>query len=163
MHDYRSIAKTKIFRFGVSLICRLYVKKEECIGKKPYYRKIKYITSNIDNFKVCLQLIITFLIIEYKSTKLTLNLHLLCMYIYHIILFNIYIIYIYIYKVLKEFENFSYNLCVFGFVTLSQQIHTLVTLVSHSHNLSQLLLKKPEQLSKSLFCSSWWSSQMFQT
>ena len=54
-HAYTSIAETKIFRLGVSLICPSYLKKEEWIGKKLYYRKIKYITSNIDNFKVYLQ------------------------------------------------------------------------------------------------------------
>ena len=40
-HPYRSIAETKIFRLGVSLMCLLYVKKEERIGKELYYRKIK--------------------------------------------------------------------------------------------------------------------------
>ena len=47
-------AETKIFRLGVTLICPLYV-KEEWIRKKVYYRKIKYNTSNIENFKVYLQ------------------------------------------------------------------------------------------------------------
>ena len=32
-HAYRLIAETKIFRLSVSLICSLYVKKEEWIGK----------------------------------------------------------------------------------------------------------------------------------
>ena len=44
----------KISRVGVSLICPLYA-KEESIGKKLYYRKIKYITLNAKNFKVYLQ------------------------------------------------------------------------------------------------------------
>ena len=63
------------------------------------------------------------------------------------------------------------SVCFLFIATLSQLIHTMVTLVSHSHNLFQLVLlvetaypimsmiqvinKKPEQLSKSLFCSSW--------
>ena len=54
-HAYRSIAETKIFRLDVSLMCPLYVKKEDWFGKKLYYRKIKYITSNTKNFKVHLQ------------------------------------------------------------------------------------------------------------
>ena len=54
-HAYRSITETKVFRLGVSLIYPLYVKKEEWIGKKLYYRKIKSITSNTENFKVYLQ------------------------------------------------------------------------------------------------------------
>ena len=54
-HAYRSIAETKILRLGVSLICPLYVKKGEWIGKKLYYRKMKYITSSKENFKVYLQ------------------------------------------------------------------------------------------------------------
>ena len=50
------IPETESFRFGVSLICSLYVKKEEeWTGKKLYYRKIKHITSNTNNFKVYLQ------------------------------------------------------------------------------------------------------------
>ena len=69
------MAETKIFRLGVSLICPLYLKKEEWIGKKLYYKKIKYIPSNTENVKV----IIIFLIIQYKST---LNLRLLYMNIY---------------------------------------------------------------------------------
>ena len=40
-HPDRSIAETKIFRLGVCLMCLLYVKKEERIGKELYYRKIK--------------------------------------------------------------------------------------------------------------------------
>ena len=44
-----------IFMLGVSLICPLYVKKEEWIVKKLNYKKIKYITSNTENFKVYLQ------------------------------------------------------------------------------------------------------------
>ena len=48
------IVEAKIFRLGVSLICPLYV-EEEWIGKKVYYRKIKYITSNTWNFEVYLQ------------------------------------------------------------------------------------------------------------
>ena len=80
-HAYTWIAETKILRLGVSLICLLYV-KEAWIGKKVYFRKIKYIISNTENFKTYLQLIITFLIIQYKST---LNLHLLYMNIYMII------------------------------------------------------------------------------
>ena len=67
-HVDRSIAETKIFRLGVSLIRPWYVKKEEWIGKKLYYRKIKYITSNTENCKVYLQYLITFLKILYKST-----------------------------------------------------------------------------------------------
>ena len=55
MHAYRSIAETKIFRLGVSLIYPLYVKKERWVGKNLCYRKIKYITSNTGNFKVYLQ------------------------------------------------------------------------------------------------------------
>ena len=65
------------------------------------------------------------------------------------------------------------NFVFFLFIaTLSQLIPTMVTLVSHSHDLFQLVLlietadtivnmiqvinkEKPEQLSKSLFCSSW--------
>ena len=39
---------------GSSLLSSLYVKKDEWIGKKIYYRKIKYITSNTENFKVYL-------------------------------------------------------------------------------------------------------------
>ena len=52
--------------------------------------------------------------------------------------YNYYCIHI----LLKEYENFSNKLCVFlFFVPLLQHIHTLVTLVSHSHNLlSKLLL-----------------------
>ena len=54
------------------------------------------------------------------------------MNIYPIIQFDIYIyMYIYIY---------TYNFCFLFIVTLSQHIRTLVTLVSHSHNISQLLL-----------------------
>ena len=49
-----SIAEAKIFRLVVSLICPLYV-KEERIGKKRYYRKIKYITTSTENFKAYLQ------------------------------------------------------------------------------------------------------------
>ena len=75
-HAYRSIAETKIFRLGESLIYPLYVKKEEWISKALYYRKIKYITSNNKSFKAYLQNIITFLIIQYKSI---LHLHLLYM------------------------------------------------------------------------------------
>ena len=67
-HVDRSIAETKIFRLGVSLIRPWYVQKEEWIGKKLYYRKIKYITSNTENCKVYLQYLITFLKILYKST-----------------------------------------------------------------------------------------------
>ena len=48
------------------------------------------------------------------------------MNIYPIIQFDIYI--------------YTYNFCFLFIVTLSQHIHTLVTLVSHSHNISQLLL-----------------------
>ena len=51
---YRSIAETEIFRLGVTLICPLYVKKEEWISKKLYYREIKYITSSTESFKVYL-------------------------------------------------------------------------------------------------------------
>ena len=54
-HAYKSIAEAKIFRHGVSLICPLYVKKEEWIDEKLYYRKIIYITSHTKNFKVHLQ------------------------------------------------------------------------------------------------------------
>ena len=54
-HAYRSIAETKIFRFGASLICPFYVKKENWIVKKLYYRKVKYVTSNTENFKLHLQ------------------------------------------------------------------------------------------------------------
>ena len=54
-HGYRSIAETKIFRFGASLICPFYVKKENWIVKKLYYRKVKYVTSNTENFKLHLQ------------------------------------------------------------------------------------------------------------
>ena len=50
-HADRSIAETKIFRLDVSFICPLYVKRV-WIGKKLYYIKIKYITSNAENFKV---------------------------------------------------------------------------------------------------------------
>ena len=53
-----SIAEAKIFMLVVSLICPLY-DKEERIGKTKYYRKIKYITTSTDNFKVYLQLAIT--------------------------------------------------------------------------------------------------------
>ena len=49
-YAYRSIAEINIFRLGVSLICPLYA-KEEWIGKKLYYRKIKYITSNTENLR----------------------------------------------------------------------------------------------------------------
>ena len=45
-HVYRSIAETKVFRLGVSLICLLYVKANE-LAKKVYDRKIKHITSYI--------------------------------------------------------------------------------------------------------------------
>ena len=53
-HAYMLIAENKTFRLGVSLIGLLYV-KEEWNGKKVYYRKIKCITSNTDNFKEYLQ------------------------------------------------------------------------------------------------------------
>ena len=43
------------FRLGVSLICLFYIEDEERIGKKLYFRKIKYITSTGQNFKVYLQ------------------------------------------------------------------------------------------------------------
>ena len=36
-------------------LCPLYA-KEEWVGKKLYYRQIKYITSNTENFKVYLQI-----------------------------------------------------------------------------------------------------------
>ena len=62
---YRSIAETKPFGLGVSLICFLYVVKKEWIGRKLYYRKIKNINSN------------------YKSTF---NLYLLYINIYHSVL-----------------------------------------------------------------------------
>ena len=39
-------------------MCPLYIEDEESIGKKLYYRKIKYITSNNENFKVYLPSII---------------------------------------------------------------------------------------------------------
>ena len=39
-------------------MCLLYIEDEESIGKKLYYRKIKYITSNNENFKVYLTSII---------------------------------------------------------------------------------------------------------
>ena len=54
-HAYRSIVETKIFRLGVNLIYPFYVKKEEWISKKLYYRKIKYITSNNESFKLYFQ------------------------------------------------------------------------------------------------------------
>ena len=72
-HAYRLIAETKIFRLGAYLICLLYV-KEEWVGKKVYYLKIENITSTTENFEAYLQKMITFLIIQYKST---LNIHLL--------------------------------------------------------------------------------------
>ena len=80
---------------------------------------------------------------------------------------NICYIYIYIYI-------YIYLTLYFLLIeTLSQLIHTIVTLVSHSHNFFQLVLqletaptqlwtwskssiKKPEQLGKSHFGSSWW-------
>ena len=49
------MAETKIFRPGVSFKCLLYVKKEEWICKKLYYRKIKDLTSNTENYKIYLQ------------------------------------------------------------------------------------------------------------
>ena len=65
-HAHRSIAETKIFWLAVSLICLLYVKKEERIGKKIYYRKIKYITSNTKNFDNSIQINIKFTFIVYE-------------------------------------------------------------------------------------------------
>ena len=65
-HAHRSIAETKIFSLAVSLICLLYVKKEEWIGKKIYYRKIKYITSNTENFDNSIQINIKFTFIVYE-------------------------------------------------------------------------------------------------
>ena len=58
------------------------------------------------------------------------------MYVYIYIYMYIYI-YIYIYIYMRFVKQI---LCFLFFVTLSQHIHTPVTLVSHSHNLSQLLL-----------------------
>ena len=54
-HANKSKAETKIFRLGVSLICPLYVKKEEQIDKKLHYRRIQYIASNTEKFKVSLK------------------------------------------------------------------------------------------------------------
>ena len=115
-HAYRPpIAETKIFRLGVSLICPLYVKKEERIGKKLYYRKTKYITSNTEHFKVYLQLIITFLIIQYKST---LNLHLLYR-IYSPIFKLSYLIHKYVHKyVYKNTKICQTNFLLFVFCNI---------------------------------------------
>ena len=54
-HAYRLITETKIFRLGISLIYFIVYVKEEFIGKKVYYRKIQYITSNNESFKTYLQ------------------------------------------------------------------------------------------------------------
>ena len=51
-YAYRSIAETKIFRLGATLICRLYTKE---VVKKLYFRKMKYITSDTKNFEVHLR------------------------------------------------------------------------------------------------------------
>ena len=60
------------------------------------------------------------------------------MYIYIYIYINIYI-YIYIYNIYTYIH--TYKLCCFlFFLTLSQHIDTMITLVSHSHDLFQLLL-----------------------
>ena len=54
-HAYRSIAETKIFRLGVTLIYPLYVKKEESISKKLYYGEMEYIALNNESFKLHIQ------------------------------------------------------------------------------------------------------------
>ena len=72
---YRPIAETNTFRFGVSLTCLLCVKGKR-IGKKIYYRKIEYITSDSKNFQAYVQETITCMVIQHKST---LNLRLLFM------------------------------------------------------------------------------------
>ena len=77
-YAYWSRTETNIFMLVVSLICSLFVKKEKWLGKKLYYRKTTYITSNTENFKVYLPWT-SFLITQYKST---LNLHLLYVNIY---------------------------------------------------------------------------------
>ena len=98
--------------------------------------------------------------------------------IYYIHYTYIYTIYIYVYIYIYIYMNFAFLFIA----TLSQLIHTMVTLISHSYDLfqlvllvetaytivqnyewSKLLLNKPEQLSQSLFCSSWWSFDRFQT
>ena len=94
----QSIAETKIFGPDVILVCSLYVKKEEWIRKKLYYRKKKYLSSNS-------------LKIQYKSI---LNLHLLYMNIYPIILFDIYI-YIYIYIHIKIILCIYY-VCIYIYI-----------------------------------------------
>ena len=79
-HAYWSIAETKIFRLGVSVICPLYVKKEEWIGKKMklqkdkiYYFKYRecwsIVTINIHIFENSIQINITFTFIVYGYTS----------------------------------------------------------------------------------------------
>ena len=68
----------------------------------------------------------------------------MCIYIYICVYIYIYMyIYIYIFISIKRIRKFvKQTLCFLFFVTLSQHIllHTLVTLVSYSPNLFQLLL-----------------------
>ena len=95
--------------------------------------------------------------------------------IYIIYQYNIYIyIYIYIYIC----KIYLYKLCVFRLLqhclnTSTRWSHWfhisswfyLISVTSRNspRTWSKLLRKKPTQLSKSLFCYSWWSSDRFQT
>ena len=54
-HVHRLIAETKTSRLGVSLMCPLYIKEVWNGLAKSKLQKIKYINSNTENFKVCLQ------------------------------------------------------------------------------------------------------------
>ena len=138
-HAYRLIAETKIFRLGLSLICLVYVKKE-WIGKKyntDNNNHIFYILQVIIRYNILLQIQRIFwhfynkwsiLIIQYIST---LNLHLLYTNIW--LYMNIYV-YVYIWTL------YMWTLCFLFIATLSQHIHTMAKLVSHGHNLFQLVL-----------------------
>ena len=116
-HVYRLISETKIFRLGGSLVCLLYVKEEYRLTKKHnterYIRTFRHI---YDKWSI--------LIIQYKST---LNLHLLYMNIW---------LYMNIYEYILLFNSS----CFLFIATLSQLMRTMVTLVSHSYDLFQLVL-----------------------
>ena len=93
-------------------------------------------------------------------------------YMYHLHKIYIYIIYIYIYE-LCVFCLLRY--CCNTYTRSSQWFHIQINfsswcyliIVTSRNNLPMWTLwtsiKKPEQLSKSLFRSSWWSSDRFQT
>ena len=112
---YRSIEETKVFRLDISLICLLYVKG--CCNKiilqkgKTYYFKYQR-SSGI--FTITNHIFDNSIQINIKFTFTA--------YGYTIV-----------------YEVFEYVSFLF-IVTLSQHIHAMVTLVSHSHIIFQLVL-----------------------